>query len=204
MKNAWQRYFERPNKKVIFFSTIITFALVLILFVNFLTFIEKREGFVFNDPILKLFDPISLSGPIFIVTYFLAVLGVILSIRDPFLFISLIQAYTIMIALRMLSIYLVPLNPPLSIISLKDSFLQSFIYSGRENLKDLFFSGHTATIFLFAFGLKRNHQRWFFTIGACVVGVLVLLQHVHYSVDVFAAPVFAFGAIFIQKKLVLI
>jgi hypothetical protein len=180
MKNVWQLYFERPNKRAIFFSTLIALALVLILFVNFLTYIEKREGFVFNDPILKLFDPISLSRPIFIVTYFLAVLGVILSIRDPFLFISLIQAYTIMTAFRILSIYLVPLNPPLSVIP---------------------FSGHTATIFLFAFGLKKNHQRWLFTIGACVVGVLVLLQHVHYSIDVLAAPVFAFGAIFMQKKL---
>jgi len=33
-----------------------------------------------------------------------------------------------------------------------------------------------------------------------VVGVLVVIQHVHFSIDVIAAPVFAFIAISIQKK----
>ena len=171
------------------------------LFVDFLTYIEKREGFVFNDPFLKLVAPIQLSVPIFILTYFLGIVGLIFSIRNPSLFINLIQSYTIMTIFRMITIYIVPLDPPLSIIPLKDSFLEIFFYSGRENLKDLFFSGHTATIFLFAFGFQKKYQKLFFALGASLVGVLVLLQHVHYSIDVIAAPVFAFGAIIIQKKI---
>jgi hypothetical protein len=201
MKNVWLHYLKQPNKKIIFFSSLIVLVITLTLFVDFLTYIEKRDGFVFNDPFLKLVAPIQLSGFIFILTYFLGIVGVFFSIRNPILFICLIQAYTILTVFRIMSIYLVPLDPPLSLIPLKDSFLEMFFYSGRQNLKDLFFSGHTATIFLFAFGFKKKYQRLFFFLGASLVGVLVLLQHIHYSIDVLAAPFFAYGAIFLQNKI---
>ena len=106
-----------------------------------------------------------------------------------------------MTLLRMLCLYLLPLEAPESILPLKDTFLQSTFYSGRENLKDLFFSGHTATIFLFAFGFRKKGTKRFFFVGACVVGVLVLVQHVHFSIDVLAAPLFAYVAVRVQKKL---
>ena len=173
----------------------------LIIFVSFLTFNENRPGYVFNDPILNLFKPIALSHFTFFVTYTLAVYGLIISIREPDFFVNMIQAYTIMTMIRMLCLYIVPLEPPVLIMPLEDTFLQSFFYSGRENLKDLFFSGHTATIFLFAFGFRKKSDKWLFAIGACLVGVLVVLQHVHYSIDVIAAPLFAFFAIWIQKIL---
>ena len=89
----------------------------------------------------------------------------------------------------------------MDIIPLKDSFLQSSFYSGRENLKDLFFSGHTATIFLFAFGFRKKPLKILFAIGGTIVGILVVLQHVHYSIDVVVAPFVAYIAIRMQKKL---
>lgn len=201
MKNTWQLYFSRPNKKIIFVTTIFLLTLILISFVYFLTFNENRVGYVFNDPILNLFKPVAVSELTFFVTYFLAIYGLIVSFREPALFVSLLQAYTIMTLFRMLCLYLLPLEAPASIIPLKDSFLQSSFYSGRENLKDLFFSGHTATIFLFAFAFRKKITKRFFLIGACIVGLLVVIQHVHYSIDVMAAPIFAFIAIRIQKKM---
>lgn len=201
MKNAWQIYFSRPNKKIYFFLSIFLLTLTLVSFVYFLTFNENRIGYVFNDPILHLFEPIAVSEVTFFVTYFLAIYGLIISFREPALFVSLLQAYTIMTLFRMLCLYLVPLEAPATIIPLKDSFLQSSFYSGRENLKDLFFSGHTATIFLFAFAFRKKLTKRLFIVGACVVGLLVMAQHVHYSIDVMAAPVFAFVAIRMQKKL---
>lgn len=201
MKNTWQLYFSRPNKKIIFVTTIFLLTLILISFVYFLTFNENRIGYVFNDPILNLFEPVAVSELTFFVTYFLAIYGLIVSFREPALFVGLLQAYVIMTLFRMLCLYLLPLEAPASIIPLKDSFLQSSFYSGRENLKDLFFSGHTATIFLFAFAFRKKITKRFFLIGACIVGLLVVIQHVHYSIDVMAAPIFAFIAIRIQKKM---
>ena len=186
---------------MIFILTLGFLVLTLTAFVYFLTFNENRTGYIFNDPVLGLFQPFAISELTFFVTYFLAVYGIILSLREPIFFVSLLQAYTVMTLLRMLCLYCLPLEAPVAIIPLKDTFLQVFFYSGRENLKDLFFSGHTATIFLFAFSFRKKRTKYLFMTGAITVGVLVVLQHVHYSIDVIAAPVFAFVAIRIQRKL---
>ncbi len=201
MKNAWQLYFARPNKRTVFFLTLAILTVTLISFVYFLTYNEGRVGYIFDDPILNSFKPIAVSEITFFVTYFFAVYGIIISFREPPIFISLLQAYTILTFLRMLSLYFFPLEAPTTIIPLKDSFLQSTFYSGRENLKDLFFSGHTATIFLFAFAFRKKGTKRFFFIGAYLVGILVVMQHVHFSIDVIAAPLFAYCAIQIQKKI---
>ena len=201
MKVVWQVYFSRPNKRMVFILSLLMLAITLLAFVYFLTYNESRIGFVFNDPILNSFQPIALSEYTFFVTYFLAIYGLIHSFKEPALFVSLIQAYMLMTFARMLCMYLVPLEAPASIIPLRDSFLQSCFYSGRENLKDLFFSGHTATIFLFAFGFRNKSLKLLFEIGGTVVGILVVLQHVHFSIDVIVAPIIAYMAIRIQKKL---
>lgn len=201
MKNAWQLYFSRPNKRTIFLITLSLLILTLISFVYFLTFNESRTGYIFDDPILNLFEPIAISELIFFTTYFFAIYGIIISFKEPALFVGLLQAYTIMTLFRMFCLYVVPLEAPASVIPLKDIFLQSTFYSGRENLKDLFFSGHAATIFLFAFAFRKKGTKILFLTGACVVGIFVVLQHVHYSIDVVVAPFFAFFSIRIQKKI---
>lgn len=201
MKTAWQNYYSKKKQWVILISSVILLLITLFSFKHFLTFTENRIGFLFNDPVLNLFAPINISLITFTATYLSAIIGIGIAIRSPELFIKLMQGYTILIWLRMLCLYFVPLEPPVHIIPLHDIFLQSSFYSGRDNLKDLFFSGHTATMFLFAFLFTDKKLKWIYTSAAVVIGGLVMLQHVHYSIDVFAAPLFAFFAISAQQKI---
>lgn len=201
MRTAWRLHFSRPNRRTIFFASVFGLALTLIAFVYFLTFNEGRTGYVFKDPILNSFKPVALSEMIFFLTYFFSVLGLIVAFRVPIMFVGLIQAYTVMILIRMCCMYFFPLEAPQAIIPLKDIFLQSSFYSGRDNLKDLFFSGHTATIFLFAFVLKTRIFKLLFIMGGTVIGVMLVLQHVHYSIDVVTAPFFAFLSLKLQSKI---
>ncbi len=200
MQASWQQFFTRPNKKLYFFGTLFLLALVLVGFVYFLTFNEDRIGYKFSDPLLALFQPIPLSEIIFFLTYFFSVYGIIKCFREPALFLSLIQAYILLTLMRMFCMYLLPLEPPNSIMPLRDTFLQSTFYSGRANLKDLFFSGHTATIFLFVFVLRSTGFKILFALGGFAVGVMLVLQHVHYSIDVIAAPIFSYLAVRLQRK----
>jgi membrane-associated phospholipid phosphatase len=87
------------------------------------------------------------------------------------------------------------------IIPLKDILLQFSFYSGRENLKDLFFSGHTATLLLFGFLFHVRTLKMIFFSGAIVVGALLMIQHVHYSIDVVAAPFAAWVSVKASEKL---
>jgi len=54
---------------------------------------------------------------------------------------------------------------------------------------NLFFSGHTAFPYLLALIFwDEKFWRRFFIVATIVFGAAVLLAHVHYSIDVFAAP----------------
>ena len=111
-----------------------------------------------------------------------------------------VQSYIIMIWIRTLMMYLTPLDPPLMMITLRDPVVELF-GSSRVLTKDLFFSGHTAALFLFAFSSKKTEFRLAFFGAALLVGQCVMLQHVHYSLDVAAAPVFAYVAYAIVRAL---
>lgn len=65
----------------------------------------------------------------------------------------------------------------------------------------LFFSGHTGMPFLMGliFWQKPRIRSFFFALSL-VGGVAVLLGHIHYSIDVFAAPFIAYGIFKIAQR----
>ena len=201
MKTNWKTYWLSKNHRWIFALSLVVLTIVLFSFLHYLTYNEDRKGLVFDDPFLRLFAPFNLSPVIFILTYSIALIGIIAALQKPELFLKLVQAYTILILLRMLSLFLVALEPPIAIIPLQDVLLQSTFYSGRQNLKDLFFSGHVSILFVLAIILANSKLKWLFVFGAIVVGILLMLQHVHFSIDVFAAPLFAYIACTAQRKI---
>src|ERR1035437_7945159 len=184
MRTNWRTYWSNKNNRTVFIFSFAIIVMVLFCFLRFLIFNENRKGVVFNDPILNLFSPIDLSIIIFTITYPMASFGVIAVLQKPELFVKVVQVYTILTLLRILTMYSVALEPPTAIIPLRDAILQSTFYTGRENLKDLFFSGHVSILFVFAFVLTNKKLKIVFTLAAITVGVLVLIQHVHYSIDV--------------------
>jgi len=75
-------------------------------------------------------------------------------------------------------------------------FYQLFTFQGNY-----FFSGHTGFPFLMAMVFWDNKfWRRFFLAAAVVFGAAVLLAHVHYSIDVFAAPFIVYGVYVITQK----
>lgn len=66
----------------------------------------------------------------------------------------------------------------------------------------LFFSGHTGMPLLMAFIFwEHRHARRIFLLLSLVFAVAVLFAHVHYSIDVFAAPFMAYGIFKIARYL---
>jgi hypothetical protein len=67
---------------------------------------------------------------------------------------------------------------------------------------DLFFSGHAGYPFLLAFIFwKVKKLRLFFIFCSIIGGVVVILGHLHYSIDVFSAFFIAYGVFEIAKKI---
>lgn len=177
-----------------FFVTIGLLALLLLSLGTLLNYIESRQGKVFYDPILNFIKPRDVSDFIFITTYFTALIAIIYAFATPYRFLHLLQMYGVLTGLRIITLFFIPLDPPVEIIPLKDKILTATFYHGGENMKDLFFSGHAATLFLFFFFAKDVMLRYLFLASALLVSACVVIQHVHYSYDVIAAPIFAYIA----------
>lgn len=89
-----------------------------------------------------------------------------------------------------------PLEPPAGLIVLKDNISNYFMsgQSGKYVVKDLFFSGHVSAAMLFSiFAENKKIKNILYTLTV-FIAILILLQHVHYLIDVIAAPFFSFLA----------
>lgn len=198
--NKWKEFFSDKSNLYKFIITLIVLPFTLYLFSRFLLFNEYRPGAVLDDPVFHRFSAVNLNIIIFTLIYGGLISGLISLLRYPKEFIIALQSYILLVLFRMLAMYLVPLEPPSGMIDLQDP-LVFIIGTGQPIQKDLFFSGHTATMFLLFLTAKNKTLKWIFLTAAILVGLFVILQKVHYCIDVFVAPFFSFCAYLIIKKL---
>ncbi|MCH7515888.1 MAG: hypothetical protein IIB08_01955 [Bacteroidetes bacterium] len=188
------------DRKIEIVITVLLIVTILIIFSNFLSFIEQRHGAVLPDPILKIYNPIDLTWLIFGLIYLSLGIAIISFAAKPDLLFIALQSYSLLLIFRMIVMYVTPLEAPENMLSLDDPFVQFF--GARKILtKDLFFSGHTATLFLFFLIADKKYLKVVFLIFTFIVALAVLLQHVHYTIDVVVAPVFAYVSYSIFKLL---
>ncbi len=154
---------------------------------RFFGWLNVRPGKMPHDPLLANLGPFDLSVPIFVVLYGVLAAMVLVLAGRPFRLLHGLLAYVGMVALRMACMVLFTLEPPPRMVPLIDPFTQGFYPGAQPFAKDLFFSGHTATMVLLALLAPKGCWRWATAAAAAFVGAGVLLQHVHWSMDVLAA-----------------
>ena len=96
--------------------------------------------------------------------------------------------------------WLTPLDPPYDVYPLMDPLVE-YVGTGMPLTKDLFFSGHTSTLFLLFLVTPTGVLKRLFLACTVLVACAVLVQHVHYAIDVFVAPFFAYAAFAITRRL---
>lgn len=192
IKKVWQEEIKVSGFLSQFILSAMSVVISLFLFTRFLQFAEDRPGVVLPDPILAMFAPVDISWFTFIVMYSTVLIAIVSLLQSPRALILGLQSYTFMLIIRTLAMYSIPLEAPVTILPLIDPMV-SEIGVGKLMTKDLFFSGHTATIFIMYLVAQKKGYRIFFLISTIVVGIAVTIQHVHYSVDVIAAPFFGYG-----------
>ncbi|MBS1914296.1 MAG: hypothetical protein JST22_20065 [Bacteroidetes bacterium] len=172
---------------------------VLLGYSRFLAFNETRAGSVLNDPLLARLPAIDASIPIFVLIYSALLLALITRLRESRMLLTTIHAYTLLVLLRMLMMYLVPLDPPRGMVMLQDPLASTG--TGVPMARDLFFSGHTATLFLLALTAGSRVYRILFLVATAAVAALVLLQHCHYTIDVVVAFPSAYACSAVAQRL---
>ncbi len=189
---SWKEALNSTSYKRKFISGAIIFALLLILFPYFFRIIENRsDGIKFDDAILYLLPPTNVSTLIFLIIWSTAALSIFRCVKEPLICLLFLWSYIILNITRIMSITLLPLEPPVDIIPLMDP-ISNIFYGGKFITKDLFYSGHTATMFLMFLCLQKKFDKAITLVATFAIGILVLVQHVHYTLDVVVAPLFAY------------
>lgn len=191
--NLWKEAFQRRG----FIFQLIFFTTSILIVVSFLPYffhsvIGPKPGITINDSLLNSFTPQDNSWVIFGLIYLSLVIVVQGVMMKPQLVLLGLKCYLSLTILRMISMYLFTLEPPPGIIPLQDPIVDVIAYGGNVFNKDLFFSGHVATLTLFAMLEERPFPKKVLMVSTSLVAVFVLLQRVHYTVDVMAAPAITF------------
>jgi hypothetical protein len=201
LKQSWKAAFTDRNFTLKLIGALAVFLIFPFKADDYFQWIQLREGIQWNDPLLNFLPALNVSYPIFGIIYFSVIYLLYRLLQDPKKFLWFAWAFNLETAFRFLSIYLVALNPPARLVDLHDPLAEIFIYG--ENMaitKDLFFSGHTATMVFVCFFLPTVRERRIAIGLSLVLVTLLLIQHVHYSLDIAAAPLFTLAAIWIVKK----
>jgi len=189
---------ERVSWKAILFS--ITFISIA-LYINYIggLYTDKSGNAAPGDIILDKFKPVDLS---FIYVWLnIAVIAAIFLYpiifkRDKFCYVT--NMVSLFIIVRVLFLISTHLKTPADII-LPD---YPSIFQKIHFKNDLFFSGHAGLPFLGFLIFKENKKlRYFLLASSLVFGIVVLLMHVHYTIDVTASYFITYGVFKIGEKI---
>jgi len=114
-----------------------------------------------------------------------------------------VKALALFIIIRSFFISLTHLGVNLNQLVLNTNSVGFSIYDFLYNAKnDFFFSGHVGATFLFAMIFwKESFWRNLFFLISFIFGVSMILAHMHYSIDIFAAPFITYSIFIISKNL---
>lgn len=188
---TWQFAWDYPAFRVKLFLGIFIMGLITFYLQDFFSFVQSRNGIPINDFVLNALPARDVSGYIFLVLYPASFFLFWRIKSNSTMCITFLWGYIFLCLIRMLTISLIPLDAPKHLMHLSDPF--SIIFYGTNMItKDLFFSGHTASLCLIGLCLENKREKIIVFISAAILAVLLLIQHVHYTADVIAAPFFSY------------
>lgn len=197
LKSNWQKAWQIPAFRLHAIAAVLAGILLAFSAPRFLGFIQTVPGTPLQDVLLNHIPPHDMSWYIFILLYSLIVLVVIQLALQPLLLIKGLQAYILLNIMRGCCIYLFPLEPDQHIIPLVDPIIDHFFYQKIIITKDLFFSGHVSAMTLLCLISPSAFMKKTAAVFTTLVAVFILIQHVHYTIDIIAAPLAAWLAHYI-------
>ena len=190
--------FFASKKYVVYSSAMGIFLLALSLVANFAAnvFATNRMGNPVNDVILDNIPTYNVSVLFFqgfgLFLIFAAVLLIIRPKRLPFA----LKSLAMFILIRSAFIILTHMGPPANEMFFDPGTISKKLTAGA----DLFFSSHTGLPFLAALIFwEEKIFRYLFIVLSLIFGTVVLLGHLHYSIDVFSAFFITYGIYHISR-----
>jgi hypothetical protein len=173
---------------------------VLSICVNYFAslYTANSKSVAVTDIILSNFRVYDIDGLIISIALVLLVVSAIFTIWKYQTMPFVLKAVALFIVTRSVFISLTHLGPFTPQVAVNVNPILSL---GLGNAADLFFSGHTGLPFLGALIFWQNkYLRVMYLVGSIILGISVLLGHLHYSIDVLAAFFITHTIFHVAKK----
>ena len=200
-RDKWTQEWKLTAFRKRLFTVLVIIFIVVSVNPFFFNYIQQRNGVVLNDWLLNFIPQHDVSIPIFCILWSVILLAVCRAVQNPRFLIIAGWTVLLLFVSRIISITLVPLNLPKGLIYLHDP-VTAFFYGGQLITKDLFYSGHTATMFLIFLCLENRYDKAYALFATVAIATLLLVQHAHYTIDIVAAPFFTYILYRLSKKIV--
>jgi hypothetical protein len=184
----YKKYFTDKNFVISFLSGVILLGISLVtqFFIN--GYVTRSSSFSVTDIILSNTRVYDVGGIFVWGSVILFLFGLFVCLKNinyaPFVMKS-IALFTL---IRSVFISLTHISPFPTHTIINSSFFNLAVFNGIFTGNDLFFSGHTGIPFLLALIFWKNKTlRIIFLSFSVMFAVVVLLGHLHYSIDVLSA-----------------
>jgi hypothetical protein len=191
-KFNWKKFFSKKINSFTLAIGLAYFVSVTILFKEFLFDFELIQGVQLDDYFLRIFPSHDVSAGIFILSYFTVFYNYVILLAYPKTLQNFIIFYATALVMRFITLYFLHLEPPIGIITLHDPILANTTYNDIVIRKDLFFSGHMVAVLCSYFTVPNKTIKNIFLVTSILTGFLLLIQHIHYTVDILGAIVIVY------------
>lgn len=195
MDITWKEWLATARGRgIVLFCMATLVAMILFMPFYYSQLLGPKPGTLLNDWVLNLFVPVDWSNAVFFILGVALLQTLIQYSNKPAVLLAGVMTYCVVNILRAFTMYTVTLEPPVDMILLIDPISAYFVYPEQAFAKDLFFSGHISTMMATVF-VERNRV-WYMVklFGTALMALFLAWQHVHYTVDLVAAPLIAWLA----------
>jgi hypothetical protein len=200
MNTLAEKYKIYKEDRRALFSLVFSFVLLIFsLFVNFYagTYAAKEASNYVNDIILSNIRAFDIDGIFIYGPLVLWAFVAYLLLKDPHKIPFTLKSIALFVLIRSVFVTLTHIGPFPTGIALDSDIINKFTFGA-----DLFFSAHTGLPFLMALVFwKDTYLRVIFTVAALFFGAVVLLAHLHYSIDVLSAFFITYSIYVIAERL---
>lgn len=207
MAESYKKHFSDKNFHIAFWSGLglLFLSLVAQFFVN--DYVTKAMSESVTDIILSNTRVYNVGGIFAWATVALVLIGVIICARHINYVPFVAKSIALFTLIRSVFVSLTHISPFPTRAVINTAFFHREAFNGILTGNDLFFSGHTGVPFLLALIFWDNKPlRIIFLCFSILLAIVVLLGHLHYSIDVLSAyfitfSIFEICKVFFKKDL---
>jgi hypothetical protein len=185
---SYKIYFANKNFLISFFSSLFLLGVSLIVQFFVSNYVNSLPGVPVTDLILSNIRVYSVDGIFVYGSVLLLFIGILIGFQRPNYLPFIMKSVALFTLIRSVFVSLTHISAFPTRVIIDSAFFNKEAFNGIFTGNDLFFSGHTGLPFLLALIFwEYKIPRIIFLSFSIIFAIVVLLGHIHYSIDVLSA-----------------